>query len=143
MHSYLFSSCIIIIRFFFLLNPNCTEKEALALTCEVAEDQLENLPACNVAEILSCFISVDIFLSNEVMEEHSTYIFIYLYILLLSSRRIMCLKLYLSVNLIIVPHPVGRASSWGIVMPYITSLPTPPPHPSPLHPPSSSSVCLC
>lgn len=66
------------------------------------------------------------------MEEHSTYIFIYLYILLLSSRRIMCLKLYLSVNLIIVPHPVGRASSWGIVMPYITSpprttIPTQPP----------------
>lgn len=63
------------------------------------------------------------------MEEHFSHSFV----LLLSSRRIAGLKLYLSINLIIVPHPVRRASSWGIVTPYIT----PPPNAPPQLPPSS------
>lgn len=65
------------------------------------------------------------------MEKHFFCIVIYILILLLSLRCITCLRLYLSINLIIVRHPVGRASSWGIVMPYITPpslCTTPTPH---------------
>lgn len=58
----------------------------------------------------------------------------------LLHHNITCFELYLCYNLIIVCYPVGRPSSWGIALPYVTPSPSiscsSPPLPS-------SSVCLC
>lgn len=83
------------------------------MTCII---QWENLPWCDVTTILHVS-----FLWNSFPETRRWRNVSFVYSLFfLSLRRILCLKLYLSVNLIIVPHPVNGASSWGIAKPYIT-----------------------